>query len=95
MTERFNNRFSSTGSCAAAAKGFASARASFASLRIDDTVFAVSFFVALILALLAAVSVSLLGLILVSVIPAALIILAVLLITPPRDARSKPTPVRI
>ena len=94
MTERFNNRFSSTGSCAAA-KGFASARASFASLRIDDTVFAVSFFVALILALLAAVSVSLLGLILVSVIPAALIILAVLPITPPRDARSKPTPVRI
>ena len=95
MTERFNNRFCSTGSCAAAAKGFASARASFASLRIDDTVFAVSFFVALILALLLAVRVCLLGLIIVSIIIAALIILAELLITPPKSIRSKPSPVRI
>lgn len=93
MSQHFNNRSNMTGSFAAANES-ASASASFAALLLNDTVLAVSFFVAVLLALVLVNGVAL-GLIVRSIIIVALIILAVLLITAPRMTRSKPSTVRI
>lgn len=93
MSERFFNRFNMTGSFAAANES-ASASASFAALILNDTVLAVSFFVAVLLALVLVNGVAL-GLIVRSIIILSLvIILAVLLIKAPQLTRSKPSPVR-